>query len=884
MGFFSNNVGDGITGDISNFTQDVLGIKTASQNKAPIAQLPWTPTTTNPKGKALSTPGGSPSISKFFSPIDIQGFRWDQLYPYRLIVIDTSTQGKNGIVGGDPNHANYTLYGNGDDQIIGFAPVLNQWIFTLPITPQQLSINDSYSINTTATLRGVTEEHSGMKFKMISASGSLGVWPYRPTVTSAPTSPGLLRSLFGNTFNAIGSLVTSVTNVVNALTNGSTASKPQTVHPQDSQNGIYSTSYFAALTFEQFLEQYAEAKKDPRNAGWRLVFDIPKQNQSFVVSPIAFNWQQNANKPLEINYTLQLKAWRRIELLNKAKPATLNVTQVSPGLLQTLLNTISAARTTMAAATNLINAVQSDATAPLAVLTQTSLLLKDATGVAATAADLPTNIAHAYNPPITTYIYQNQSSILANNPSAQIKASIAAINADHNASESIGNAAVSSGQVGTAAAALQAASPTNQIFANPAANFTLLNSVPLSSLTLTTAQQNQINGLFTQVQQLTVNDLKQNRAIIATLATNISNYYGSSTALYSQIYGTATAKTGLLPLSVDQYQILNALYGVMEAYDILTATNYFNDISIQTNMQYVAGLADASGIDFTVPNSKIVVPVPFGLTIEGIAARYLNDPLLWLEIATLNNLREPYIDETGFIQNLLSNGVGRQITIADATNLYIGQTVTLLSSSALPTSRSILGIKVLSDSSILITLDGEANLNVFTTADKAYLKAYLPGTTNSQHQIYIPSSLVAQDLSNITLPQSVSGDSLVGLSNVDLLLTGDNDIALSGVGDFRLSAGITNLIQALNIKMGTIQGTILLHPEFGLGLRAGTSTADINIESIYSTISKLITNDPRFGGLESLQIKLGTASLTISMVVFLANQSGVLPLTYTLKI
>ena len=82
--------------------------------------------------------------------------------------------------------------------------------------------------------------------------------------------------------------------------------------------------------------------------------------------------------------------------------------------------------------------------------------------------------------------------------------------------------------------------------------------------------------------------------------------------------------------------------------------------------------------------------------------------------------------------------------------------------------------------------------------------------------------------------------------------------------------------------MQTKKGGLMLHPEFGLGITAGMSTADFTTQDIYDTINKLIQDDPRFGGIEKLQIQLGKGTLTINLSVFLANGNGVLPLTFDL--
>jgi hypothetical protein len=873
MGIYKDNSvtpGTGFSADTSYISKDVLEIKSDSKNKVSEQSLPWN----------QSSP--TPSQSVFFPPIDIQHDRWSALYPYRFLVIDTAKG--NSVVSGDQNHSLApTIEGSGDDYILTFIPMGRKWQMTLPITPQQLTITDQFAINTSATLRGIIEEHNGVKFKTITMAGTMGVWPYKESVTHSPTTPGLLRSILGGTLDAFSSVISSVTNVISDIT-GDKASKYKATQPAQSTAGKFSTGYYHAMALEQFLEQYAEAKKNPNNASWRLILDIPKQNQSFVITPMQFTWSQNAARAVEINYSMQLKAWRRIDLKELTPPATnLKINKVSPGLLQSILNTITDARIVMAKSFDLINAVRSDADKPLEILRQTSLLLKDGAGVVIAASELPKQIIRDYKSAITDFTYNNRIAITQANTSPNVKRVVGNITQDKTSAEGLSSNAISGGQVGAAAANYLNASPTNAIFQEPDRYFEVFNAVPTSSLSLTTAQSNALNGLLDEIRKITVDDLRQFRNTIAELAYQISNHYGTSTVYYNQIYGKGIAKTRTQPLGLDEYEVLNALYGVTQAFDILTATTYYDDLNKKTNMEYVAGLADSSSIAFSIPISKIVAPVPYGLTIEGIAARYLNDAQRWIEIVTLNALREPYIDETGFQKPLLSNGIDRQITVADSINLYIGQAVSLKSATAIATARRILGIDILSDSSVLLTLDGTPDLESYTLNDKAYLQAYLPGTTNSQQKIFIPSDLAAVDSDGIVTPSAVAGDSLVGLSKVDFLMTDSGDLATNNYGDFRLSAGLTNLIQALRIKMGTIKGTMIAHPSFGLGLRAGMPSSELNAQNIYGTINKLIQDDPRFGGIEKLQIQLSKAAVTINLSVFLANGNGVLPLTFDLK-
>ena len=181
-----------------------------------------------------------------------------------------------------------------------------------------------------------------------------------------------------------------------------------------------------------------------------------------------------------------------------------------------------------------------------------------------------------------------------------------------------------------------------------------------------------------------------------------------------------------------------------------------------------------------------------------------------------------------------------------ATILFIGQTVYLNSTTQTATARTILNIVTLSQTSFLLTLDGLPNLDVFTTADQAYIQAYLPGTTNSQNVIWVPSNLPSPPDDQISIPSSVANVKLVGLSKVSWLLTPDGDLAINNTGDFRFSAGLTNLVQGLAIKFGTTLGTDLLNPSFGLGIKSGTMVSDTSAADIFNEINNLVTADPRF--------------------------------------
>lgn len=862
---------------IASAGSNIIGALNATSAIGP--SLPTTST-----GSNLPWNSGTPVNSAFFLAMSPDYTLWDKLLPYRLVVVDVNNN--NQVVGGNfPTDVGIQPVGNGT---LSFYPMGTAWEFFLPITPQQLSIVDNYAINTTATLKGIIEEHSGIRFKNINIQGTFGVWTQRASAVTPPSgSTSALQSIFGGTIAAAQNVASQFQSVINAATTGTAASKPTTVTPGSSgdSDGGLSTGYYQTILFQQFLEQYAEAKKNPANSGWRLVFDIPKQNQSFVVTPVAFNWHENVNRPMEINYTLQMKAWRRIDINSLSYDQASTVTPLTPGILQRVLNTIQAAQNTAAASYNLIGSVRSDVDNVLNVIRQTGLFVKGISGVAVAASDLPSNLISDAQSTITGFLSTLSPNGLAGTAATDSKtiALITALHTSYGQREGLSTQAVSNGQLGASVASAQTIDPANNIFIKPQTYPILFGQVPVSNLTLNANQQAAYENEIDSVNAFTVSDLKTMRGVINTLCGQLANSFGAGNAYYSTLYNKPVPTVRSTPMTMDEYDILQSFYDLLQSYDILTATNQLNNNNdTLTNMEYVSGLAADSGIEFSIPNSKVQVPVPFGLTMEGIALRYFGDTDRWIEIATLNNLREPYIDETGFTYSLLSNGDGRNVVVGDNTSLYIGQIISINSSTQSPTSRTILGITTLSQTSYLLTLDGEANLDIYTSNDNAYMKAYLPGTTNSQKVIFIPSTLQTPADDGISIPTSVANVNLVGLSKVDLLVNDNGDIAINNYGDFRLSAGLTNLLQALRIKFGTIKGTVYSHPTFGLGTKVGSMNADFKAKDLYNDINQLVTEDPRFSNLSGIQVALNGPTLAISLGVGLAGQKGVYPISFTL--
>jgi hypothetical protein len=219
---------------------------------------------------------------------------------------------------------------------------------------------------------------------------------------------------------------------------------------------------------------------------------------------------------------------------------------------------------------------------------------------------------------------------------------------------------------------------------------------------------------------------------------NFADFVGAGDPTFNITFNRTPIPASRTP-SDNDFEVLFQLNTFITSLNPLAAYN--NVSAIPTNpMDFAAGFYSNTDIPFTSTAGKFLVPFPYGSTLETLSNTYLGTPDRWEEIAVLNSLREPYVDEVGFTVPLLTNANGSQITVASALNLETQQLIYLYSAGQPRTARHIVSITPVNNGSYyLIILDGAPNLGGYTTAGGAYLQAYLPGTVNSQMSLYIPS-------------------------------------------------------------------------------------------------------------------------------------------------
>ena len=828
----------------------------------------------------------------FFKPIALDPKRADGLFPYRLVVVDVSKESLEIVV------SQWSSYGNGgfkENQVTknstntgGISYALTnyeggQWEFTLPITPQQLSIVDQFAINTTATMRGIVEEHNGVKFKMITASGTTGIWPTRPSHDFPDSSgylEGALEDLFSDSINAIKKIGKSF-NTLKPSSNGKSA--PKLVDPFSEENKKQedqSTGYCQALLLQQFLEQYAMAKKNPENKGWRLVFDCPKNNESFIVTPITFSTTKNQRSPGESLFNMQFKAWKRIDLKAASEGVSGKIRPLDSNLLRDINNSLDNARALMSASSGLIKAVRADFRKPFDTMRRMSLLVKDFSGVALSVAELPSQIGKDISSST-----KKRSKDLAQAGESLSKAGTLIANGfkeEDERNEGLSSTEVSAGVLGQKAADTSNISKSNKPFEEQESNYELFSVIDLDSLELTPQQRDVIDDEIEANSLISNQEIKAATLEIKDLILDLTNNLGAGDQWYSDTFGRPDPKFRATPMSIEEFELIVAMEEAVLQLNLLTSTRDFDDVKILSALEYVGGLADESGIPFHAGTSaKKLVPVPYNLTIQEISARYLGSPDRYNEIITLNAMRSPYIDEDGFYYSFLTNGDGRQFNIDTSSKLFVGQKIQLSSNTQPTFTRKITAIEQITDTNYLISVDGVNDLHLLTVTDQAQIKAFLPGTVNSQNQIYIPSNESIEAESRTYDIPYLKEDTLTSMSKVDWLLEDSGDIVINSFGEVALANGTNNLVQALKMKIKTAKGSILANPEFGLGIVPGVNVTDITVSEVLKDLKATILADSRFSAIEKLEMNILPPDLSLTIVVRLANGNGIFPINFT---
>lgn len=789
----------------------------------------------------------------FWSHDEIDATRWNKSFPYQLLLLKKNGQG-------------YT-YADG-------------WTFTLPISPEAISISMPFAIQGRAMLDGFHEEHGGAPVRMISFSGTTGVMPLKG---SAPVrgTPDLASAIFGGTIQNAQRVASAASSLKNDLTGG--VAQANVLTDDDISSISKSSGYYQFRKLQEFFENYVAFKKTTAGRDYRMALAIWKDQSIYLVTPQGFSVSRDASSPYEYPYQLSFKAWKRVKVnfqykqLNTFQPVMRDANKLGK-----MLKSIDDARRIMEAARDTIAAVGGDLDHALfEPVRELMLFVKDVLGVPVAFADLPVQIVTDAKQAIISALAVQE---------AAIGVSQAFYSADKEVRDQVAQIAALGSQTGQAetqnatldGAPTGAGNPAFAFFSEPTAYYPLFSTLNLGQVNLPPLLVRAVVAERERVRKKTRLNFEQQRDTLIQLAADFADAVGAGSSTFSSTYSRMLPSTTRQPTAQD-FKVLYAMNRMAMELNRLAASGETNRFKVDS-INYMAGLAQRSGIAFTTPRSKFAVPMPYGVTLEQLSTRYLGNPDRWIEIVALNGLRAPYVDEEGFDLPLLTNGRGNQVQVADSSNLFVGQKVWLSATTTQRTIRSITDIKELPGQSI-VTVDGDADLERFSPLAGAVMHAFLPATVNSMMSLYIPSDNEPseQDYQTKSIPGLDTSDTLLEVGGVDLLLTESGDLAITPDGDCRLAVGLTNIIQTIRTRLSVAQGSLNRHPDFGLPIKPGMSTADLDAKTLLSAVKNLFADDPTFTGVKGITILKQGNSVTIKMQVGIAGVDKYIPVSFSIQ-
>jgi hypothetical protein len=752
-------------------------------------------------------------------------------------------------------------------------------VFTLPIPPEALTVSIPFAINTTITLGGSIEEHNGAPIRMISLSGSLGV-AFGRDQGDATKSLDFAESIFAGTIQA----AQQTKKAFDELT--STGKAHFNVHDESEFEGTHQlgklTGFYQFRLIQGFLESYVELKKSAAQDArfYRLAFCMWKDEQIYLVQPMSFEGRRSANSPLEYMYSLQLKATKRIEF-NRSVGEIAHAyepVQRDPSKLARLLTSIEKARQVLQGAKKTIQAVGGDINTVLfGTMRELTLFAKDALAVPLSMADLSDSVVQEAKSAVIALT--STGSALANFPqNAQDRGS----QTSREARELGEQMKQLAGETGDDPNLDRAAHPANSPFENPTDNLAFFGGIQVGDLNLSPATISKIADERDRVRKMTRLEFEQRRDVISTAVNTISRSLGLGHPVFDRTFGVESPTTTAVDVArEDDFDVLFSMNALLVEMNRLVVTNENEPQSKLDTLATVAGLAERSGIAFRVPRSKYAVPFPYGSTLEMLSARYLGDPNRWHEIAVLNGLKAPFVDEEGFTLPLLVNGADNTVVVGDSSKLFVGQTVWIQSEATARTRRRLRKVEQLTPGQYLLTLDGDPDLERFITLAEASLFAFTPNTVNSQQLIYIPSDTEPRDddFKSKGVPGLTEHDPMIAVGGVDLLLTPQNDLVITPDGDTRWSVGLTNIVQKIRLAISVRKGALNQHEEYGLPIEAGASIADLEPSDVVRSIESMFNADDSFAGVKAAQVRIEGPLARVGVAIQVRGTDRVIPVS-----
>lgn len=477
-----------------------------------------------------------------------------------------------------------------------------QEIYYLDSPPQSIQQKEAFATNIQATRKGVIVETEGVVFRDIIIQGTTGVFPGK---RGDATNPRPNKDFTAPPLPPAG---------VN-IDGRSTFPRVDTI-----------SGYEEFIRLRQFFLAYAQQKVES-DGNLFLVFINEKDNQQLIVEPLDFTMERNSKSPMTYNYKIVLKGIGDMNaLFGRTSPEEAKRTGVL-GFLES--------------AGNVSANIQASIQTGRAVANQSIRLL----------TRISQSVDQTINGPLRQIQFASEDvneglSTAFSLPAILVRNATSAILATRENMQEIGNTVNSAlglrggftVATGSGQSRVESASERAAAAAKFAEQRTILEQVNNDSRV-----------------PLPRSFIANSKNDLGTLNDNLADFVGMGDSSYDAVKGRVrTIQSDPLKIvSDEEFLLMGSLMDMRASLDSALATNIMfepdADIAFQqaTSQFQNDQLTDDQQIRITKPAFVKEIIIQRGDTLERIAQRSYGDALRWLDIVVLNNLKSPYISETG---------------------------------------------------------------------------------------------------------------------------------------------------------------------------------------------------------------------------------------------